>query len=88
MIEKLTEIRALGVAIALDDFGTGYASLGHLTKFPFDKIKIDHAFVGASGDDAVTRDSLKAIAALGRTLGLTIAAEGSRPRSRLTSSPP
>lgn len=76
VIEKLTEIRALGVAIALDDFGTGYASLGHLTKFPFDKIKIDHAFVGASGDDAVTRDSLKAIAALGRTLGLTIAAEG------------
>lgn len=76
VIEKLSEIRALGVAIAMDDFGTGQASLAHLTAFPFDKIKIDRAFVGASDDDAVTRDILKAIAALGKTLGLTIAAEG------------
>ncbi|WP_332687998.1 putative bifunctional diguanylate cyclase/phosphodiesterase [Devosia sp.] len=76
VIEKLGEIRALGVAIAMDDFGTGYSSLSHLTKFPFDKIKIDRAFVGASCDDAVSRDTLKAIALMGRTLGLTIAAEG------------
>jgi EAL domain-containing protein (putative c-di-GMP-specific phosphodiesterase class I) len=76
VIKKLGEIRALGVAIAMDDFGTGYASLSHLTRFPFDKIKIDRSFVGAASDDAVTRDLLKGIAALSKTLGLTIVAVG------------
>ena len=74
--EKLAELRALGIVIAMDDFGTGYSSLGHLLKFPFDKVKIDRSFVEASSSDAVARDILKAIASLGRTLKLTITAEG------------
>ena len=76
VIEKLAEIRALGVTIAMDDFGTGYSSLSHLLRFPFDKIKIDRSFVEASTSDAVARDILKAIASLGKTLKLKITAEG------------
>ncbi|MGB3339319.1 MAG: EAL domain-containing protein [Devosia sp.] len=76
VVEKLGEIRALGVTIAMDDFGTGYSSLSYLLKFPFDKIKIDHSFVAASSEDEVARDMLKAIAALGKTLKLKITAEG------------
>ena len=39
VVEKLHELKALGVTIAMDDFGTGYSSLSHLLKFPFNKIK-------------------------------------------------
>ncbi|MDW6025777.1 EAL domain-containing protein [Mesorhizobium sp. BAC0120] len=76
VVERLAEIKALGATIALDDFGTGYSSLLHLLKFPFDKLKIDKSFVTASTDDAVARDVLKAIAALGKTLKIGITAEG------------
>jgi len=82
VVEKLTEIRALGVAIAMDDFGTGYSSLGYLLKFPFDKIKIDRSFVEASSGDEIARDILKAIASLGRTLKLKITAEGVETREQ------
>jgi diguanylate cyclase (GGDEF)-like protein len=76
VIEKLTEIKDLGVTIAMDDFGTGYSSLSYLMKFPFDKIKIDKSFVTASSEDTVARDILRTIAALGRTLKISITAEG------------
>ena len=76
VILKLAEIRRLGVSIVIDDFGTGHSSLSNLLKFPFDKIKIDRSFVHASSEDEVARETLKAIASLGRTLKLTITAEG------------
>ena len=41
----LHQLRQLGVRIAMDDFGTGYCSLSYLRSFPFDKIKIDRAFI-------------------------------------------
>ena len=76
MIEKLLEIKRLGVSIAMDDFGTGYSSLSYLLKFPFDKIKIDKSFVTASSEDPVARDILRSIASLGKTLKIRITAEG------------
>ena len=82
VIDKLGELRSLGVTIAMDDFGTGYSSLSYLLKFPFDKIKIDRSFVNASGDDEVARDFLKAIASLGKTLRLKITAEGVETRAQ------
>ncbi|MGY3571269.1 EAL domain-containing protein [Vibrio paucivorans] len=43
--EVLKELRTLGISIALDDFGAGYSSIGYLTKFEFDKVKIDRLLV-------------------------------------------
>jgi diguanylate cyclase (GGDEF)-like protein/PAS domain S-box-containing protein len=82
VVLKLDEIRALGVSIAMDDFGTGYSSLSYLQKFSFDKIKIDRSFVHASSDNEVSRDILKAIASLGKTLKLKITAEGVETREQ------
>jgi len=76
VIERLTEIQALGVTIAMDDFGTGYSSLSYLMKFPFNKIKIDKSFVTASSEDTIARDILRTIASLGKTLKISITAEG------------
>ena len=41
----LRHLKVLGIPIATDDFGTGYASFSYLQALPFDKIKIDRAFI-------------------------------------------
>jgi diguanylate cyclase (GGDEF)-like protein len=72
----LQELRSLGARIALDDFGTGYSSLGYLLRFPFNKIKLDRSFIVGLPDRAESRVIANAVATIGRSLGITIAAEG------------
>jgi diguanylate cyclase (GGDEF)-like protein/PAS domain S-box-containing protein len=75
-LENLHAIKQLGVRIALDDFGTGYSSLAYLRLFPFDKLKIDRAFIRelmlASDARAIVRTMLE----LARVLGMDTLAEG------------
>jgi len=75
-LQTLHRLRELGVRVSMDDFGTGYSSLSYLRSFPFDKIKIDRSFVkdlsGKPDGDAIIR----AIAGLGKSLGMTTVAEG------------
>ena len=75
-LERLTELKALGVSLAIDDFGTGYSSLSYLQRYPIDILKIDKAFVDTldNGDDGTVLAS--AIVALGDTLRLDTVAEG------------
>ena len=75
-LETLGGIRALGVGIVLDDFGTGYSSLSYLRRFPFDKLKIDHGFVAHVMEDAGAAAIVRAVATLGRSLGMRVTAEG------------
>jgi EAL domain-containing protein (putative c-di-GMP-specific phosphodiesterase class I) len=76
----LRQLRDIGVRIALDDFGTGYSSLSYLSRFPFDKIKIDRSFVNDLGARSDTFSIVRAITALGVDLGMTVTAEGGRDR--------
>ncbi|NJM28906.1 MAG: EAL domain-containing protein [Rhizobiales bacterium] len=75
-LELLLKLRGFGVRIALDDFGTGYSSLSYLTKFPFDKIKIDRAFVSNVARNGADSAIIDAVSSLGRSLNLVTVAEG------------
>jgi diguanylate cyclase (GGDEF)-like protein len=76
VLATLHALRALGVRISMDDFGTGYSSLSYLRKFPFDKIKIDRSFVHDLSVNADSQAIVRAILSLGKSLGITITAEG------------
>jgi len=76
VLTTLATLREMGVRIAMDDFGTGYASLSQLARFPFDKIKIDRSLAGDAGSHPKNRAIVRAIAALGASLGVATMAEG------------
>ncbi|MBT6125961.1 MAG: EAL domain-containing protein [Halieaceae bacterium] len=81
-IEKLQQLKALGLELAVDDFGTGYSSLSYLKRFPIDTLKIDQSFVADLGttDGAAIVD---AIIALSKTLNLRVIAEGIEEKEQL-----
>jgi len=81
--ETLNRLKALGVRLALDDFGTGYSTLSSLKLLPFDRLKIDRAFVRDVQHDANGRGLARAIIAMGRSLSLEIIAEGVETQAQL-----
>ncbi len=76
ILAVLNGVRALGVGLSMDDFGTGYSSLSYLRTFPFTKIKIDQSFVRELRSSVDAQAIVRAILALGESLGLTVLAEG------------
>nr|MBA3518104.1 EAL domain-containing protein [Hyphomicrobiales bacterium] len=75
-LDTLHRLKGLGIDIAMDDFGTGYSSLSYLRKYPFDKIKIDRAFVSQAGRGKESAAIIQTIVQLGNSLGMTTVAEG------------
>ena len=76
IVDRLAELRNLGVKLAIDDFGTGYASLAHLRELPVDIIKIDPSFVSGLGQDPTLTLLTRTIVQVGRDLGMQVVAEG------------
>ncbi len=81
--DTLAAIQALGARLVLDDFGTGYASLSQLSRFHFDKIKIDRSFVSPAHISAETKAIVRSIAALAHSLGIPSTAEGVETQTQL-----
>ena len=82
-IEKLHELKLMGIKVAVDDFGTGYSSLNHLKRFPIDTLKIDKTFVSDVCKDPHDTAIVRAIINLGHALDLTVIAEGVETKEQL-----
>ena len=74
-VQRLEELKQLGVRLAMDDFGTGYSSLSYLSKFPVDILKMDRSFL-RDGASPTASALASAVIALGETLQLEVVAEG------------
>jgi diguanylate cyclase (GGDEF)-like protein/PAS domain S-box-containing protein len=79
----LRRLKSLGVRVSMDDFGSGYSSLSYLQAFPFDKIKIDRAFVMNLGRNPQSASIVRAVIGLGHGLGMSIVAEGVETQEQL-----
>jgi diguanylate cyclase (GGDEF)-like protein len=75
-IERLREVREMGVHVVVDDFGTGYSSLSYLQKLPTDGLKIDRMFISGLGSDERKNAIVDATIAFARALRLPVTAEG------------
>ena len=74
-IERLHDLKKLGVRLAMDDFGTGYSSLSYLSKFPIDILKMDRSLLNA-GATPETEGLANAVLGLGETFAIDVVAEG------------
>jgi len=74
--ENLSRLRDLSISVSVDDFGTGHSCLSRLHNFPIDTLKVDRSFVARMEARRGARETVRAIIALARDLGLEVVAEG------------
>ncbi|OJF96814.1 putative bifunctional diguanylate cyclase/phosphodiesterase [Pararhizobium antarcticum] len=72
----IRQLKDLGVRIAMDDYGTGYSSLSTLQNFPFDKIKIDRAFIDGVNSNRQSAAIVRSTIILAQSLNIPVLAEG------------
>jgi len=76
IVEKMANLRKLGIQISIDDFGTGYSSLLYLKTLPVDQIKIDQGFIFGMLENKADMAIVKTILRLGEALDFEVIAEG------------
>lgn len=82
-IDKIRQLRAMGIRIAIDDFGTGYSSLSLLKKFPADELKIDKQFINDVHCNTVDATITAAVIDIAHALSLNVVAEGVEDEAQL-----
>ena len=75
-IERMHDLKSLGLSLSMDDFGTGFSSLSYLKELPLDVLKIDQSFVRHLESEESSRAIVKSILALANGLGMETVAEG------------
>ena len=75
-ISVLQELKWQGIQLTIDDFGTGYSSLSHLRRFPINRLKIDSSFIRNVHSRSEDADITEAIISVGRSLKMSVVAEG------------
>lgn len=83
VIDKLYEVRSLGISVSVDDFGTGHSSLSYLKRFPVNSIKIDQSFIRNIYKENENASIVKAILDMATGLGLDVVAEGVETKNEL-----
>ncbi len=81
--QTLMDIKALGVRLALDDFGTGYSALSSLRALPFDIIKIDQNFAKDISEDEYSKEFVRTITQLGKSINAEICVEGIETKAQM-----
>ncbi len=82
-VERVAELDALGVRLAIDDFGTGYSALSYLRDLRADALKLDRSFVRKVESDTASAAIARTVVTLGRTLDVSVIAEGIETASQL-----
>lgn len=77
-----TDLRSLGIRVSLDDFGVGYSSLGYISEYPIDILKIDHSFVNRITETHKVASVVGAVSNLARELEIDLIAEGIETREQ------
>ncbi|HXU94117.1 MAG TPA: EAL domain-containing protein [Gallionella sp.] len=75
-IQKMNELKNVGVQFSMDDFGTGYSSLSYLKRLPLSQIKVDQSFVRDIVIDKSDAVIVKTIIDMSKNFGLDVIAEG------------
>lgn len=75
-LQRINEIKAMGMKVAIDDFGTGYSSLSYLNNFPSDLLKIDKAFIDQMNMSESSKQYVAMIISIGHILYLKVISEG------------
>ncbi len=76
-------LKEYGVVLKVDDFGTGPSSLSYLQHCPFDVLKIDQSFIREIMPKPEGAPLVRAVIAMGKSLGCRVVAEGVETRQQL-----
>ena len=75
-LDRIDEIKEMGMKVAIDDFGTGYSSLSYLNNFPSDLLKIDKSFIDLMNTSESSKQYVATIVSIGHILNLSVISEG------------
>ena len=75
-LQRIGELKAIGIKLAIDDFGTGYSSLSYLNKIPADLLKIDKSFIDRINTNESSKQYVAAMISMGHIMGLDVISEG------------